>query len=98
MIGKIVDADTGTLPSTPVQLKSRMLGSKARVYYLSEDGTTLKQGVSTCSGIFVIFSASPAEKFDAYREGVQVSSHEATVGTSYGGAYATSVQVDKDGQ
>lgn len=97
VIGKIRDADTGAVPQIPVALKSRIREvSQARVFYLSEDGTKFEEGYSTCSGIFLILQATTSEKFDAYRGSEVVSNHEATVGTAFGAAYATSIQVDDD--
>lgn len=97
VIGKIRDADTGKIPEIPVTLKSRMSDvSKAKVFYLSEDGTKFEEGYSTCSGIFLILQATTSEKFDAYRGTDLVSNHEATVGTAFGAAYTTSIQVDDD--
>jgi len=98
VIGKIRDADTGKVPEIPIRLKSRLKEySEAVVFYLTEDGTKFEEGYSTCSGIFLILQASTSEKFDAYRGSEIVSNHEATVGTAFGAAYATSIQVDDDG-
>lgn len=98
VIGKIRDADTGKVPEIPVRLQSRLKEvSEAKVFYLSADGTKFEEGYSTCSGIFLILQASTSEKFDAYRGSDVVSNHEATVGTAFGAAYATSIQVDDDG-
>ncbi len=96
VIGRIRDADTGDVPLHPVELISRKENSEARVYYLSEDHSKLTLGKSTCSGIFIVLNAETKEKFDAFRDGVLVSNHEATMGTAYGATYTTSIQVDQD--
>ncbi|MCP4678622.1 MAG: hypothetical protein GY854_24540 [Deltaproteobacteria bacterium] len=51
------------------------------------------------SCVFLIFNATLAEKFDAYRDDVVVSNYEATVGGGGGGtAYVTTIQIDQDSQ
>ncbi len=98
VLGRVRDADTGGPGKEPVTLKSRLEESQAIVYYLNDDETGFQEESSTCSGVFLIFNPTLAEKFDAYRNGEIVSIHEATVGAGSGAAYVTSIQIDQDDQ
>ncbi len=98
VLGRVRDADTGAPGKKPITLKSRLDESQASVYYLNDDETGFQDESSICSGVFLIFNATLAEKFDAYRDGEIVSIHESTVGAGSGAAYVTSIQIDEDNQ
>jgi hypothetical protein len=95
VIGRVRDADTGLPPTEPVILQSQLPTTQAIIRYLNDDETGFGEETGA-TGVYLIFNASLAEKFDAYRNGEIVSIHESTVGNGALAAYVTTIQVDED--